>query len=110
MRWNFGDSRSTSLSLDEFLAQNKADGVEFFAGEEPWLVGLHKRNWQTFFRVIGCWRCSDGDRGITSAQIFSAYSILRASAWISDASKSCARCPACPTAKAGVSGGLEDQE
>jgi hypothetical protein len=51
MRWNFGDSRSTSLSLDEFLAQKEADGVEFFAGEEPWLVGLHKLNWQTFFRV-----------------------------------------------------------
>ena len=51
MRWNFGDSRSTSLSLDEFLAQKEADGVEFFAGKEPWLVGLHKLNWQTFFRV-----------------------------------------------------------
>jgi hypothetical protein len=32
MRWNFGDSRSTSHSLDEFLAQKEgADGVEFFA-------------------------------------------------------------------------------
>jgi hypothetical protein len=51
MRWNFGDSRSTSLSLDEFLAQKEADGVEFFAGKEPWLKGLHKVNWQTFFRV-----------------------------------------------------------
>ena len=51
MRWNFGDSRSTSLSLDDFLAQKEADGVEFFAGKEPWLVGLHKLNWQTFFRV-----------------------------------------------------------
>ena len=51
MRWNFGDSRSTSLSLDEFLAQKEADGVEFFAGKEPWLKGLHKLNWQTFFRV-----------------------------------------------------------
>ena len=51
MRWNFGDSRSTFLSLDEFLAQKEADGVEFFAGKEPWLVGLHKLNWQTFFRV-----------------------------------------------------------
>jgi hypothetical protein len=39
-RWNFGDSRGTSLSLDEFLAQKEADGVEFFAGKEPWLVGL----------------------------------------------------------------------
>jgi hypothetical protein len=51
MRWNFGDSRNTSLSLDEFLAQKEADGVEFFAGEEPWLVGLRKLSWQTFFRV-----------------------------------------------------------
>src|SRR6266478_2642714 len=51
MRWNFGDSHSTSLSLDEFLAQKEADGVEFFAGKEPWLVGLRKLNWQTFFRV-----------------------------------------------------------
>jgi hypothetical protein len=39
IRWNFGNSRSTSLSLDEFLAQKEADGVEFFAGKEPWLVG-----------------------------------------------------------------------
>ena len=39
MRWNFGDSRGTSLSLDEFLAQKEAAGVEFFAGKEPWLVG-----------------------------------------------------------------------
>ena len=51
IRWNFGDSRRTSLSLDEFMAQKEADGVEFFAGKEPWLVGLHKLNWQTFFRV-----------------------------------------------------------
>ena len=51
MRWNFGDSRSTSLSLDDFLAQKEADGVEFFAGKEPWLKGLSKLNWQTFFRV-----------------------------------------------------------
>jgi len=34
-RWNFGDSRGTSLSLDEFLAQKEAAGVEFFAGKEP---------------------------------------------------------------------------
>jgi hypothetical protein len=51
MRWNFGDSRSTFLSLDEFLAQKEADGVEFFAGKEPWLKGLRKLSWQTFFRV-----------------------------------------------------------
>ncbi len=48
---SIGDSRGTSLSLDEFLAQKEADGVEFFAGKEPWLKGLHKLNWQTFFRV-----------------------------------------------------------
>ena len=51
MRWNFGDSRGTSLSLDEFLAEKEAAGVEFFAGKEPWLVGLRKLSWQTFFRV-----------------------------------------------------------
>jgi hypothetical protein len=51
MRWNFSGSCGTSLSLDEFLAQKEAAGVEFFAGKEPWLVGLHKLNWQTFFRV-----------------------------------------------------------
>ena len=51
MRWNFGDSRSTSLSLDEFLDQKEADGVEFFAGKEPWLVGLRKLSWQTFYSV-----------------------------------------------------------
>jgi hypothetical protein len=51
MRWNFGDSHSTFLSLDEFLAQKEADGVEFFAGKEPWLKGLRKLSWQTFFRV-----------------------------------------------------------
>ena len=39
------------LSLDEFLAQKEADGVEFFAGKEPWLKGLHKLNCRTFFRV-----------------------------------------------------------
>ena len=51
MRWNFSDSRGPSLSLDEFLAQKESAGVEFFAGKEPWLVGLHKLSWQTFFRV-----------------------------------------------------------
>jgi hypothetical protein len=51
MRWNFGDSRSTSLSLDEFLVQKEANGVEFFAGKEPWLKGLHELSWQTFCRV-----------------------------------------------------------
>jgi len=51
MRWNFDNSRRTSLSLDEFLAQKEAAGVEFFAGKEPWLKGLDKLNFQTFFRV-----------------------------------------------------------
>ena len=51
MRWNFGDSHSTFLSLDEFLAQKEAEGVEFFAGKEPWLKGISKLDWQTFFRV-----------------------------------------------------------
>jgi hypothetical protein len=51
MRWNFAGSRGISLSLDEFLAEKDAAGVEFFAGKEPWLVGLHKLSWQTFFRV-----------------------------------------------------------
>jgi hypothetical protein len=51
MRWNFGDSQSTSLSLDEFLAQKEADGFSFFEGEEPWLKGLRELSWQTFFRV-----------------------------------------------------------
>src|SRR5271165_5671564 len=50
-RWNFSSTRHTFLSLDEFLDQKEADGVEFFAGKEPWLKGLHKLNWQTFFRV-----------------------------------------------------------
>jgi hypothetical protein len=49
--WNFGDSSSTPVSLDEFLNQKEADGFEFFAGKEPWLKGLQKLSWQTFFRV-----------------------------------------------------------
>jgi hypothetical protein len=51
MRWNFSTIRHTSLSLDEFLAQKDADGVEFFAGKEPWMKGVDKLTWQTFFRV-----------------------------------------------------------
>src|ERR1700730_10125518 len=51
MRWNFGDSRGTFLSLDEFFAQKEAAGVEFFAGKEPWMKGVNKLTWQTFFRV-----------------------------------------------------------
>jgi hypothetical protein len=50
-RWNFSATRLTFLSLDEFLDQKEAVGVEFFGGKEPWLKGLHKLNWQTFFRV-----------------------------------------------------------
>jgi hypothetical protein len=50
-RWNFSDSRGTSLSLDEFWLRRRLPGVEFFAGKEPWLKGLSKLNWQTFFRV-----------------------------------------------------------
>jgi hypothetical protein len=48
-RWNFGDSPSTPVSLEEFLNQREADGFEFFAGKEPWLKGIHKLSWQTFF-------------------------------------------------------------
>ena len=51
MRWNFGDSRTTPLSLDEFLSQKEGDGVEFFTGKEPWMKGVDKLTWQTFFRV-----------------------------------------------------------
>ena len=52
MRWNFGDSRSTSLSLDEFLAQKEADGVEFFAGKEPWLKGLQQTQLANLFQGL----------------------------------------------------------
>jgi|ERR1700692_1707838 hypothetical protein len=49
-RWNFSDARrGTPLSLDDFLAQQNPD--QFFAGKEPWLVGLDKLSWKTFFRV-----------------------------------------------------------
>jgi hypothetical protein len=51
MRWNFGDSRSASLSLEEFLTQQEATGFSFFEGKEPWLKGLHGLSWQTLFRV-----------------------------------------------------------
>ena len=51
MRWNFGDSRERFLSLDEFLEKKEADGVQFFVGKEPWLKGISKLGWQTFFRV-----------------------------------------------------------
>ena len=50
-RWNFGDSRTTPISLDKFLDQKSAAGVGFFDGKEPWLQGLHKLSWHTFFRV-----------------------------------------------------------
>jgi hypothetical protein len=49
-RWNFSDSRrGTPVSLDEFLAAQDTD--QFFTGKEPWLVGIQKLSWQTFFRV-----------------------------------------------------------
>ena len=49
-RWNFSDGRrATPLSLDDFLAQE--DPNLFFTGKEPWIVGLQKLSWQTFFRV-----------------------------------------------------------
>jgi hypothetical protein len=50
-RWNFSGTRHTLLSLDEFLDQKEADGVEFFVGKEPWLVGIRQLSFQTFFRV-----------------------------------------------------------
>ena len=50
-RWNFSDSCRSSLLLEEFLAEKDAAGFKFFAGEEPWLVGIERLNWQTFFRV-----------------------------------------------------------
>jgi hypothetical protein len=48
MRWNFGTTPNTFLSLDEFLDQKAVDGVEFFAGKEPWMKGVHKINWRNF--------------------------------------------------------------
>ena len=49
--WNFSDSRRTNLSLDDFLAAKEAAGVTFFTGKEPWMKGVNKLTWQTFFRV-----------------------------------------------------------
>jgi hypothetical protein len=49
--WNFGQSRHISLSLDDFLDEKDAAGFQFFAGKEPWLVGIQKITWRTFFRV-----------------------------------------------------------
>jgi hypothetical protein len=49
--WNFGDSHRASLSLDEFLTQQEAAGIQFFNGKEPWLEGIKKLSWQKFFRV-----------------------------------------------------------
>jgi hypothetical protein len=37
--------------MDDFLEQKEAYGVEFFTGKEPWLKGINKLSWQTFFRV-----------------------------------------------------------
>jgi hypothetical protein len=47
--WNLSDSRRTNLSLDEFL--DGQDPIKFFSGKEPWLEGVKKLSWQTFFRV-----------------------------------------------------------
>ena len=49
--WNFSDSRRTNLSLDDFLTAKDAAGVKFFTGKEPWMKGVNKLTWQTFFRV-----------------------------------------------------------
>jgi hypothetical protein len=49
--WTFGESRRNAFSLDEFLAQKEAAGVEFFHGKAPWLDGLQKGTLETFFRV-----------------------------------------------------------
>jgi hypothetical protein len=50
-QWNFANSRGSQFSLDEFLKQKEAGGVIFFDGKEPWLGGVQKLTWQTFFRV-----------------------------------------------------------
>jgi hypothetical protein len=50
-RWNFGNTRHTYLSLDQFIEEKHAAGFTFFAGKEPWLNGLNKLDWTTFFRV-----------------------------------------------------------
>ena len=49
--WNFSNTRHTFLSLDQYLEEKRAAGFTFFSGKEPWLKGLDKLNWQTFFRV-----------------------------------------------------------
>ena len=50
-QWNFANSRGSHVSLDEFLKQKEAVGVNYFDGKEPWLGGVQKLTWQTFFRV-----------------------------------------------------------
>jgi hypothetical protein len=45
--WNF----SRPLSLDEFLAEQSAAGVQFFTGPQPWLEGVTKIEWTNFFKV-----------------------------------------------------------
>jgi hypothetical protein len=49
--WNFDVSRRIPDSLDEFLDAKKDARFKFFEGKEPWLDGLQKLSWQTFFRV-----------------------------------------------------------
>jgi hypothetical protein len=53
-RWNFSPSRGAVLSLDGFLAQKAASGSVFFTGKEPWLEGIDKLTWETFF-----WVCTE---------------------------------------------------
>src|ERR1700719_2673840 len=49
-RWDFSDARrGAPLSLDGFLALQNPD--RFFTGKEPWLLGIQKLSWQTFFQV-----------------------------------------------------------
>jgi hypothetical protein len=58
-RWNFCSTGHTFLSLDEFLDQKEADGIEFFAGKEPWMKGVNKLTWQFFSgSVLGRWTIS----------------------------------------------------
>lgn len=50
-RWNFGPPGGAPLSLDQFLAQKQEAGFCFYDGDEPWLKGIERLSWQTFFRV-----------------------------------------------------------
>ena len=50
-RWNFSNTRHTYLWLDQFREEKHAAGFTFYTGKEPWLDGIQKLDWQTFFRV-----------------------------------------------------------